>query len=53
MFKNKCPHKRKAYVNKQGKMYVERVKTKRNCNRIVFTSVKQEALVAPELSPLT
>ena len=34
MFENKRPHKRKAYVNKQGKMYVDKVKTKRNRNRL-------------------
>ena len=40
MFKNKCPHKRKAYVNKQGKIYVDKVKTKRNCNTTPCLAVK-------------
>ena len=33
MFKNKRPHERKAYVSKQEKIYVDKVKTKGNCNR--------------------
>ena len=32
MFENKRPHERKAYVNKQGKICVDKVKTKGNCN---------------------
>ena len=40
MFKNKRPHKRKAYVNKQEKIYVDKVKTKRNCNTTPCLAVK-------------
>ena len=40
MFENKRPHERKAYVNKQGKICVDKVKTKGNCNATPRLAVK-------------